>query len=70
MHDDDKVETCPVCGSVLLNKGENKILGFRRQSNDHFDASRKEDGRMVTQNSGDEKFYQLVEALKDFNFSR
>ena len=70
MHDNDKVETCPVCGSILLNKDENKILGFQRQSKDHFDASRKEDGRMVTRNSGDEKFYQLVEALKDFNFSR
>ena len=70
MHDDDNRDRCPFCGSTLLNNDENKISELQKPVNEHTSVSRKEDGRMLTEDSVDERFHQLVESLKDFKLSR
>lgn len=70
MHDNDNVERCPFCGSMLLNIDESKVPKFQMPSDGRFVVSSKENCRVMTKNEGDEKFHQLVEALKDFKLSR
>lgn len=70
MHDDDNVDRCPFCGSTLLNNDENKLSEPQKPANESYSVSRKEIGRRMMGDRGEERFHQLVEALKDFKLSR